>query len=78
MECPNGCSVSMKTVRVDRILYRAGEPVVIRGLKMHICPECGCETMPLKSARIVERVLGGQMEPVGQFAAPLFQAVQPV
>ena len=77
MECLNGCSVSMKSVRVERILYRAGRPVVIRDLEMYVCPECGCESMPLISARIVENVLNGQMEPIGEFAAPLFQVAQP-
>jgi hypothetical protein len=74
MECPNGCPVSMKSVRVERIFYRAGRPIVIRDLEMHVCPECGCESMPLKSARIVENALNGQMEPIGQFTAPLFHA----
>ncbi len=73
MQCPNGCAVSMKTVRVERIFYRAGEPVVIGDLEMYVCPDCGCESMPLRSARIVENVLNGQMEPAGQFSAPLFQ-----
>ncbi len=73
MQCPNGCAVSMKTVRVERIFYRAGEPVVIGDLEMYVCPDCGCESMPLRSARIVENVLKGQMEPAGQFCAPLFQ-----
>lgn len=78
MECPNGCSVPMKTVRVERIFYRAGKPIVIRGLEMYVCPECGCESMPLGSARIVETILNGRMEPIGQFSAPLFQSAQPV
>ncbi len=73
MECPNGCSVSMETVRVERIFYRAGEPVVIGDLEMHVCPECACEAMPLRSARSVEDVLNGRLEPAGQFSAPLFQ-----
>jgi len=74
MECPNGCSVSMTSVRVERIFYRASRPIVIRDLEMYICPECGCESMPLRSARIVESVLNGQLEPIGQFSAPLFHA----
>jgi len=77
MECPNGCSVSMKPVRVERIFYRASRPIVIRDLEMYICPECGCESMPLSSARIVENVLNGRVEPIGQFSAPLFQPAQP-
>ena len=78
MECPNGCLVFMKTVRVERILYRAGEPVVIRDLDVYVCSECGCKSTPLKSAQIVENILSGQIEPTGQCSAPLFQAVQPV
>jgi hypothetical protein len=65
----------METVRVKRIFYRDSEPVVISGLEMYVCPYCGCEAMPLKSARIVESVLNGCVEPVGQFSAPLFQLV---
>jgi len=77
MECPNGCSVYMESVLVERIFDRAGRPIVIRDLEMYVCPECGCESMPLRSARIVENVLNGQMEPIGQFTAPLFQSAQP-
>lgn len=73
MECPNGCPTLMKTVRVERIFYRNGEAIVISNLEMLVCSECGCEAMPLKSARIVEKVLSGQLKPSGQFSAPLFQ-----
>ena len=76
MECPNGCAASMETVRVARIFYRAAEPVVIRDLEMYVCAECGCESLPLKSARIVVNVLNGRVEPIGQFSAPLFQPAQ--
>lgn len=75
MECPNGCPVPMKTARVERIYYRAGKPVVIRGLEVYVCPECGFESLPLRSARLVEKVLNGYMEPTGLFSAPLFQPV---
>jgi hypothetical protein len=74
MECPNGCSSLMEIVRVERIYYRHNEPVVIRDLEIYVCPECGCEAMPLASARIVENVLKGQIKPIGQFSAPLFQS----
>ena len=73
IECPNGCGVMMKSTRVERIFHRDDEPVVIRDLEMYVCPECGCESMPLKSARIVENVLNRQLEPIGEFSAPLFQ-----
>ncbi len=73
MMCPNGCSSSMELVYVERIFHRGDEPFVIRDLKMYVCPECGCESMPLASARIVEDVLKGLIEPAGQFSAPLFQ-----
>ncbi len=75
MECPNGCPVPMKTARVERIYDRAGKPVVIRGLEVYVCPECGFESLPLRSARLVEKVLNGYLEPTGLFSAPLFQPV---
>ncbi len=74
--CPNGCSVEMKSVYVERIFYRQGAPIVIRDLLMNICPECGCESMPLSSARTVEKVLSGLVEPAGHFSAPLFRPAQ--
>ena len=73
MECPNGCSTPMEVSLVTRIFYRGAEPVVIRDLKVHVCPECGYETLPLKSARIVENVLNNRLDPIGSFSAPLFQ-----
>ncbi|MBI4771693.1 MAG: hypothetical protein HY784_15090 [Chloroflexi bacterium] len=63
----------MSPRRVERIFHRGNEPIVIRDLELHVCPECGCEAMPLQSARIVENVLSGVIEPIGQFSAPLFQ-----
>lgn len=73
MQCPNGCSAPMEATLVTRIFYRGAEPVVIRDLKVHVCPECGYESLPLKSARIVENVLNNRLEPIGCFSAPLFQ-----
>ncbi len=77
MECPNGCTSSMKIVRVTRIFYRDNQPYVINDLEMYVCPECGSEAMPLHSARLVENVLNGRVKPIGQFSAPLFQSAQP-
>lgn len=65
----------MKTAWVERIYYCAGKPVVIRGLEVYVCPECGFESLPLRSARLVEKVLNGHIEPTGLFSAPLFQPV---
>jgi len=73
MECPNGCRNPMHAVRVERIFHRAGQPVVIRDLEMYACDECGAEAMPLHTARIVEQVLNGEIEPAGEFCAPLFE-----
>ena len=65
MECPNGCRNPMRGVRVERIFHRVGRPVVIRDLEMYACDECGAESMPLHTARIVEQVLNGEIEPAG-------------
>ena len=73
MECPYGCSAPMETTLVTRIFYRDAEPVVIQNLQVNICPECGYESLPLKSARIVESVLNNRLNPIGSFSAPLFQ-----
>lgn len=76
MECPNGCSTAMQFEQIERIFYRSDEPVVIRDLEILVCPECGCESMPLKSARIIESVLNNLLKPIGQFSAPLFHPAQ--
>ena len=70
MGCPHGCPVPMKTAWVERIYYRAGKPVVIRGLEVYECLECGFESLPIRSARLVEKVLNGYLEPTGLFSAP--------
>jgi hypothetical protein len=75
MECPNGCT-KMRVVRTERIFYRGEEPVVIRDLEFFVCPECGCESMPLSTARMVENVLNGKVAPIGKFTAPLYQPAQ--
>ncbi len=74
MDCPNGCAVPMKQVKVERIFHRDGEPIVIRDLTMNVCPECGQESMPLKSARMVEDILNGKIKPIGQFTAMMYHA----
>ena len=73
MQCPNGCANGMKLLKVERIFHKGSTPVVIRELELVVCPRCGCEMMPLRSARIVENVLDGRVEPVGLFSAPLFE-----
>jgi hypothetical protein len=75
MQCPNGCFTPMKTRFVKRIFYRRKEPIVIRDLEINVCEECGMESLPLRSAQMVERILSGQVEPVGEFVAPLFEPV---
>ena len=61
--------------RVERIFYRKNSvPLVIRDLAMNVCPECGQESMPLKSARMVEDILNGKIKPIGQFAAVMYRA----
>lgn len=74
MDCPNGCAVPMKQVKVERIFYRDGKPIVIQNLTMNVCPECGQESMPLKSARMVEDILNGKIKPIGQFTAVMYHA----
>ena len=74
MDCPNGCVVPMKQVKVERIFYKNGIPIVIRNLIMNVCTECGQESMPLKSARAVEDILSGKIKPSGLFTAVMYQA----
>ncbi len=73
MQCPNGCSVSMEEIKEDKIFYRDGEPIVITDLTMYICPECGQESMPLATARLVENVLNGRVKSSGKFVAEKFE-----
>ncbi|MFQ6043900.1 MAG: hypothetical protein ACE5PV_23855 [Candidatus Poribacteria bacterium] len=75
MDCPNGCAMPMKQMKFDRIFYgKKGEPLVIKDLTMNVCLECGQESMPLKSARIVEDILNGKIKPIGQFTAVMYRA----
>ncbi len=78
MECSNGCAAPMKVIHVDRIVYRSDEPLVIGNLEIYVCPECGFESIPLKSARIVEDVLNARIKPSGRFSAPFFQPAAPI
>lgn len=74
MECPNGCAVPMEQMKVERLLHKKGEAIIIQSLTMNVCPECGQESMPLKSARTVEDILKGELEPIGQFTAEMYQS----
>ena len=73
MQCPNGCSASMKERKVEKIFYRNGEPIVIANLVVYVCPNCGQESMPLSSAGIVENILNGKAKPSGRFTAELYE-----
>ncbi len=73
MQCPSGCPCSMEERKVERMFHRNSEPVVISDLVMYVCPECGQESMPLSSARIVENILNGKAKPSGKFVAELYE-----
>lgn len=73
MQCPNGCAAVMEERKEVRIFQRNGQPIVISDLLMYVCPECGHESMPLTSARIVEDILNGKIQPSGQFTADLYE-----
>ena len=74
MQCPNGCSRPMRQIAGERLLHDGNrDPIIVANLTMDVCPDCGQESMPLESARIVERALKGEMAPTGQFTAPMFE-----
>jgi YgiT-type zinc finger domain-containing protein len=69
VECPNGCLSPMEERKEEKLFHRNGEPIVISDLTMYVCPDCGQESMPLSSARIVEDILKGIVKPSGRFTA---------
>ncbi|MDI6736286.1 MAG: hypothetical protein QME42_08890 [bacterium] len=73
MECPNGCLSPMEIKKDERLFHRNGLPIVISDLTIYVCPECGQESMPLPSARIVENVLKGTVSSSGKFTAELYE-----
>ena len=73
MQCPNGCPSPMEEKREEKIFHRYSESVVISDLNMYVCPDCGQESMPLSSARIVEDILNGKVEPSGNFTDELYE-----
>ncbi|MEA3355758.1 MAG: YgiT-type zinc finger protein [Candidatus Bipolaricaulota bacterium] len=73
MQCPNGCPSPMEERKEEKIFHRNGEPIVISDLIMYVCPDCGQESMPLSSARIVEDILNGRVKPSGKFTAKLYE-----
>jgi YgiT-type zinc finger domain-containing protein len=63
----------MEERKEEKIFHRNGEPIVISDLIMYVCPDCGQESMPLSSARIVEDILKGKVKPSGKFTAELYE-----
>ena len=63
----------MEKRKEEKIFRRNGEPVIISDLTMYVCPDCGQESMPLSSARIVENILNGRVKPSGSFTAKLYE-----
>jgi len=64
----------METQKQEKIFHRGNHPVVICDLEIHVCPSCGQESIPLNSARMIERILQGKAKPSGQFTAELYEA----
>ena len=73
MQCPNGCRSSMEARKMEKVFYRNGKPIVISDLLMNVCPDCGQESMPLSTAKIVEDILNGKAKPSGKFTAELYE-----
>ena len=73
MQCPNGCTTSMKSKKEERIFHRHSQPVVISDLTIYMCPQCGQESMPLSSAKMVEDILNEKVKPSGKFTAELYR-----
>ena len=73
MQCPNGCLSPMEERKAEKIFHRDGEPLVVSDLTMYVCPDCGQESMPLASARLVEDILNGIVKPSGKFTAELYE-----
>jgi len=73
MQCPNGCSIPMEKIKEDKIFHRNGVPIVVTDLTMYVCPNCGQESMPLSSARLVEDVLNGKVKSAGKFVAEKYE-----
>ena len=63
----------MEEIKEDKIFYRNGDPIVITDLTMYMCPNCGQESMPLSSARLVEDVLNGKIKSAGKFVAEKYE-----
>jgi len=73
LQCPNDCDSPMEERKMAKIFYHNDEPIVIADLVMYVCPDCGQESMPLSSARIVENILNGKAKPSGRFTAELYE-----
>jgi YgiT-type zinc finger domain-containing protein len=63
----------MEERKEEKLFHRNSKSVVISDLTMYVCPDCGQESMPLSSARIVEDVLNGRIKPSGKFIAELYE-----
>ncbi|OIP42886.1 hypothetical protein AUJ95_01260 [Candidatus Desantisbacteria bacterium CG2_30_40_21] len=74
MQCPNGCLFPMEERKEEKVFHRnGGEPVIVSGLIIYVCSNCGQESMPLSSARIVENILTERLKPSGKFTAELYE-----
>lgn len=63
-------------VLVERLFHKKGEPIIIQNLTVNICPECNQESLPLKSARIIEDILNEKIKPTGEISAKMYRAAQ--
>ena len=73
MQCPNGCLIPMEKIKEDKIFYRNGEPIVVTDLMIYVCPNCGQESMPVSSARLVEDALNRKIKSTGKFVADKYE-----
>ncbi|MBI4180079.1 YgiT-type zinc finger protein [bacterium] len=60
--------------RVERLYHKNGAPLIVKNLPIKVCPECGQESIPLSSMRIIDDILKGKVKSTGTLQAPVFQA----
>ncbi len=73
--CPNACPVKMEERRVERLYHKDNKRIIIKGLVIMVCPECGQEVIPLSSMKRIDVIIKGKV-PVNEIVeTPIYEMV---
>jgi YgiT-type zinc finger domain-containing protein len=72
--CPNGCGVPMQETHINEMFQRGDEYVMITNIPAFVCPNCGEESIPTSSVKLIEDVMSRKVAATKVVSAELYDS----